>query len=101
MKKFDSFKTLTRTMQSFLAIVLVTLMAVGNVVGQTTYSHTITAKTWSALEGGLLQLARRKENSHGIRFCLCVDIQPKGVKVLECSVQQEGQRGVCVCGRPD
>ena len=49
MKKFDSFKTLTRTMQSFLAIVLVTLMAVGNVVGQTTYSHTITAKTWSDL----------------------------------------------------
>ena len=34
MKKFDSFKTLTRTMQSFLAIVLVTLMAVGNVAAQ-------------------------------------------------------------------
>ena len=50
MKKIDTLKTLTRTMQSFVAIMLVTLMAVGNVVAQTTYSHTITAKTWSALD---------------------------------------------------
>ena len=49
MKKFDTLKTLTRTMQSFVAMMLVTLMAVGSVVAQTTYSHTITAKTWSAL----------------------------------------------------
>ena len=49
MKKIDTLKTLTRTMQSFVAIMLVTLMAVGNVVAQTTYSHTITAQTWSAL----------------------------------------------------
>ena len=49
MKNLYTLKTLTRKMQSFLAIVLVTLMAVGNVAAQTTYSHTITAKTWSAL----------------------------------------------------
>ena len=49
MKKFDTLKTLTRTMQSFVAMMLVTLMAVGSVVAQTTYSHTITVKTWSAL----------------------------------------------------
>lgn len=49
MKNFYSLKTLTRTMQSFLVMMLVTLMAVGNVIGQTTYSHTITAKTWSEL----------------------------------------------------
>ncbi|MBR4918968.1 MAG: fibronectin type III domain-containing protein, partial [Bacteroidales bacterium] len=49
MKKIDTLKTLTRTMQSFVAMMLVTLMAVGSVVAQTTYSHTITVKTWSAL----------------------------------------------------
>ena len=49
MKNFDTLKTLTRTMQSFVAMMLVTLMAVGSVVAQTTYSHTITVKTWSAL----------------------------------------------------
>lgn len=36
-------------LQSFVAVMLVTLMAVGSVVAQTTYSHTITVKTWSAL----------------------------------------------------
>lgn len=49
MKRIYSLKTLSRTMQSFLAMVLVTLMAVGSVVAQTTYTHTFTAKTWSAL----------------------------------------------------
>ena len=49
MKQMYTLKTLARTMQSFLAVVLVTLMAVGNVVAQTTYSHVITAKTWSEL----------------------------------------------------
>lgn len=36
-------------LQSFVAVMLVTLMAVGSVVAQTTYSHTINAKTWSEL----------------------------------------------------
>lgn len=49
MKRIYSLKTLSRTMQSFVAMVLVTLMAVGSVVAQTTYTHTFTAKTWSAL----------------------------------------------------
>ena len=49
MKKMYSLKTLTRMLQSFVAVMLVTLMAVGSVVAQTTYSHTITVKTWSAL----------------------------------------------------
>ena len=40
MKKFDTFKTLTQGVKSFVAMLLVTVMAVGSVIAQTTVTTT-------------------------------------------------------------
>ena len=49
MKKIDTFQAFARGAKSLVAILLVMLMAVGSLFAQTTYSHEITAKVWSAL----------------------------------------------------
>ena len=40
MKKFDTFKTLTQGVKSFVAMLLVTVMAVGSVIAQTNVTTT-------------------------------------------------------------
>ncbi len=43
MKKFDTFKTLTQGVKSFVAMLLVTVMAVGSVIAQTSVTTTFSA----------------------------------------------------------
>ena len=52
MKKIDTFQTFARGAKSLVAILLVMLMAVGNLIAQTIsspYTHEITSKVWSNL----------------------------------------------------
>ncbi len=47
MKKHYNLKALSQGVKAFMVILMVALVSVGSLFAQTTYSHTIEAKTWS------------------------------------------------------
>lgn len=48
MKKHYNFKALSQGVKAFAALLMVMIITVGSLFAQTSYSHTIGAKTWSA-----------------------------------------------------